>query len=161
MNAVRADDFHMFLLSHSFAFPLWKHNEQPLNSFTTLSQRVHLRLICPRDRRPDRFGTGCQEEMVECKPAAVVQGYFPGPNIDSVDIRSQLEVDSAERALKGGGNSSACTRDRCAPFLLALDHARLAMRRRRWPSDAEHREKRVPLSSSHPALALGAVLPMA
>jgi hypothetical protein len=33
--------------------------------------------------------------MVECKPAAVVQGYFPGPNIDSVDIRSQLEVDSA------------------------------------------------------------------
>lgn len=31
--------------------------------------------------------------MVECKPAAVVQGYFPGPNIDSVDIRSQLEVD--------------------------------------------------------------------
>jgi len=33
--------------------------------------------------------------------------------------------------------------------LLALDHERLtvAMRRRRWPSDAEHREKRVPLSN--------------
>ena len=47
-------------------------------------------------------------------------------------------------------------------FLLALDHARLAiaMRRRRWPSDAEHSEKRVPLSSSHPALAPGAALPM-
>jgi hypothetical protein len=33
--------------------------------------------------------------------------------------------------------------------LLALDPARLAIatRRRRWPSDAEHREKRVPVSN--------------
>src|ERR1019366_199136 len=84
-----------------------------------------------------------------------------GPNSKSKSNLSRPDLcPSYERALKSGGNSSACTRDRCTPFLLALDHARLAMRRRRWPSDAEHREKRVPLSSSHPALALGAVLPM-
>jgi hypothetical protein len=35
----------------------------------------------------------------------------------------------------------------------------IAMRRHRWPSDADHSEKRVPLSSSHLALA-GAALPM-
>ena len=40
-------------------------------------------------------------------------------------------------------------RDGCARSLLALDAVRLAIatRRRRWPSDAEHREKRVLLSN--------------
>src|ERR1019366_10716706 len=87
----------------------------------------------------------------------------PGPNPKSKSYLSRPDLcPSYESALKGGGSSSACTRDGCAPFLLALDHARLAiaMRRRRWLWDAEHREKRVPLSSSHPALAPGAALPM-
>jgi hypothetical protein len=42
-------------------------------------------------------------------------------------------------------------------FLLALDYVRLAIatRWRRWPPDAEHGEKRVPLSINHLALAGG------
>ena len=70
----------------------------------------------------------------------------PGPNPKSKSHLSRPDLcPSYESALKRGGNSSACTRDGCAPFLLALDHARLAIakRRRRWPSDAEHSEKRV------------------
>src|SRR6266404_5645313 len=68
----------------------------------------------------------------------------PAPNPKSKSYSSRPDLcPSYESALKSGGNSGACTRDGYAPFLHALDHARLAitlLRPRSWRLNRDNRQ---------------------